>query len=234
MLVTWHWSATGPSRINDYHVEGAMTGALSGDFLDALRVQGDPTKIDWEQLRAAFTIWKNDDLSTPTDYGTWHLNHDPRDDSANIEIGMLCMLNATTQNWGKYPFTIAHAYMATGIAARIATLKGLDCSASFDPTVEPSVLMNGPIYQFSTHAERALQTQNPAADHAALGYFIFSGDPDCRWDIAVKDPSEVSALSNAATAVAAAKSTAAWMRDATHRIKAGGISDMWGLDKDPS
>ena len=227
MLITGHWSATGPTRLNDYHIESAKK---TGAAVPHLTRDSNPCAADWIALRAAFDIWKNDALSQPTDYGTWHLNHDPRDQSSNIEIGMLCMANATTQNWGNYPLTFAHAWVMAGIIARVAQLKNIDINGSFGASVEPSVLMNGPIFNVSTHAERALQTQNPGVQNPNLGYFIYSGDPDCRWDLAVLDPSEVRRLSSASSAKEAAIGSAAWLRDKAHEIKSTGITDFWGLN----
>lgn len=235
MLVTGHWSATAPARLRDYHIEFSQTSPIDSAFKLALRdaiALGPP---DFAKLRESFTIWKNDQLGSPTDYGTWHLNHDPRDGSANIEIGALCMANATTQNWGRYPFTRAHAWMMAGIVARVCVLKKIDTGGSFATDVEPSVLQNGPIFNVSTHGERALQTQNPGTPenpipHPERGYFIYSGDPDCRWDLAVLDPSDVGKISVPSSAIAAATASAAWIRMHAHAIAAAGITDFWGLD----
>jgi hypothetical protein len=163
MLVTCHWSATGPTRLNDYHIEFALAGAPP-----ILSLGVPPTVEQWAALRGAFKIWKHDDLGQPTDYGTWHLNHDPRDRSSNIEIGALCMANATTQAWGNHPFTAPHVWMMAGIVARVCLLKAIDAGDCFAVAVAPGVLQNGPIYVVSTHAERALQTQNPGVDHPEL------------------------------------------------------------------
>lgn len=224
-LITAHWSASGPTFLGDYHVEFFLKGGAVG--ADHVSLDAQP---DFDALLSMFAIQKNDDLSTATDYGTWHLNHDPRDGSPNIEIGALCMANATTQAWGSYPFTPAHAWMMAALIARVAALKSIDVGGSFDVSVEPSVLQNGPIYNVSTHAERAIQTQNPGVPNPALGYFIYSGDPDCRWDLAVLDQAAVSQLTTAARAESAAIVSAAWIREKAHAIKAAGIKDFWGLN----
>jgi len=109
-------------------------------------------------------------------------------------------------------------------------LKKIDTGGSFATDVEPSVLQNGPIFNVSTHAERALQTKNPGVPHPELGYFIYSGDPDCRWDISVLDPSDVAKLTSATAAATAAKASAAWIRAHAHALVAAGITDFWGLD----
>jgi hypothetical protein len=223
-LITGHWSASGPNFLNDYHVEFFKK---PGTDVSHISLDIEP---DFNEILNLFAIQKNDDLGTPTDFGTWHLNHDPRDGSPNIEIGALCMANATTQNWGLYPFTPAHAWMMAAIIARVAQLKHVDTGGSFDSSVESSVLMNGPIFDVSTHAERAFQTQNPGVDHPERGYFIFSGDPDCRWDLTVLDPAAVGEIANFNSAIAAAKISAAWIREKAHAIKAAGIHDFWGLD----
>lgn len=226
MLVTGHWSGTGPTRLRDYHLEYLLTGTAPDVTLDT-----PPSPAQWAQLVNAFVVFKNDQLGIPTDYGTWHLNHDPRDQSANIEIGAMCMANATTQNWGKYPFTAAHAWMMAGIVARVCALKGIDTLGRFADSVEPSVLQNGPIFNVSTHAERALQTQNPGVDHPDLGYFIYSGDPDCRWDLSVLQPSDTDKLVASFPAMTAAIASARWIRERAHAIKAAGITDYWGIDR---
>lgn len=240
MILTCHWSATGPVRLRDYHIELALTADLPEALhADLLRAQH-PGQVDFEKLRALFTIWKNDPFTVATDYGTWRLNHDPNNGEPDIEIGALCMANATTTNWGRYPFTIAHAWMMAGIAARICALKNIDCNGTFSADVEPSVLQNGPIAFLSTHAERAIQTYDPpdgngggaASDTLArtFGYFLGSGDPDLRWDLTVLDVSDAHQLATT-DARGLAKQSAAWIRRQAHEIKAAGITDYWGLDK---
>ncbi len=224
-LVTAHWSASGPAFLGDYHVEFFLkpTSDVSRISLDI--------EPDFDALFAFFEVKKNDDLGAATDFGTWHLNHDPRDGSPNIEIGALCMANATTQNWGRYPYTPAHAWMHAAIIARVAHLKGIDIGGSFEASVEPSVLMSGPIFNISTHAERALQTQNPGVANPERGYFIFSGDPDCRWDLTILDQAAVSELASPESAISAARVSAAWLREKAHAIKSGGITNFLGLDR---
>lgn len=238
MITTEHWSATGPNRLREYHIEFALTGLLTASFKGELLRAQHPVQVDWDALRFLFAIYKNVDLGTPTDYGTWHLNHDPRDGSANIEIGALCMGGENVSvpgPWGNFPYTIAHAWMHAGITARVCALKGIDTQGSFDVSVEPSVLQNGPIYNISTHAERALQTKDPDATlRPGFGYFAYSGDGDCRWDIAALDESDAHLLADPNSAKASAIQSAAWMRRQAHEIKAAGISDMWGLDQAPN
>ena len=59
MLVTAHWSASGPSRLNDYHIEFAATTPISENLLAGCRKATTPENVDWASLRAAFTVWKN-------------------------------------------------------------------------------------------------------------------------------------------------------------------------------
>jgi len=240
MIITCHWSVTPPTRQRDYHVEFALTGnGLSQEFISSLGTITDPNKVDWDTLFNNFTVYKNNNLTDVTTYGTWHLNSDPRDGSANIEVASLTMAGdnvTTTGSWGDNPHTFAHSWMHSAIVARIAHLKDLDCNASFDVSVEPSVLQNGPIYVVSTHGERALQTNDDGEDSVPqLGYFIWSGDSSCRWDIACLDPSQNQALANAESAVKSCHDSAAWIRQMAHLIKASGnFSNMLGLDKDPT
>jgi len=233
MLITNHWSATGPYRLRDYHVEFARTVVLDEAFLATLR-SAQPSQVDWQKLKSYFTIYKNVDLRTATDYGTWHLNHDPRDGSANIEVGALCMGGEavnTSGSWGKEPYTIAHWWMHVGINARLCQLLNIDAGGSFDVSVEPSVLQNGPIFNLSLHCERAYQTVNPDAKlRPTFGYFIYSGDPDCRWDISVRQESDNKVLADPDQAVSAALHTASLTRAATHTVKLSGITDFWGLN----
>jgi hypothetical protein len=146
------------------------------------------------------------------------------------------MYRATTTEWGAYPFTIAHAFMLAAIAARVAQLKGLDVGGSFETNVRPDVLQNGPIFIFSTHAERAIQTYNPPPNGASdethareFGYFLGSGDPNLRWDITVLDPSQIGMMTGDLRVVA--RNSAEWLRDRAHEFKAAGITDFWGLDR---
>jgi hypothetical protein len=236
MIITCHWSVTPKKRQRDYHIEFALTGTLAREYIISLGKVKNPKEIDWEKLTDAFTIYKNHNLTDVTSYGTWRMNSDPRDGTANIEVAALTMDGSdvtTTGSWGDNPYTFAHAWMHAGIAARIAQIKNLDSSGSFETSVEPSVLMNGPIYIISTHGERALQTQDEGQDSIPQrGYGIFSGDSSCRWDIAVLDPSENSKLASPNTAIPAVHASAAWIREMAHLIKAQGIKDLWKLDKD--
>lgn len=239
MLVTGHWSASQPVRLRAYHEEFALTGdPFSAEELHALRaLHDDPNgykSVPWATVRPRFTLWKNDSFSTPTDYGTWDVNRDPRDQSPNIEIAAMCMGDATTTNFGTRPYTIAHAWMHAALMARVCQLKGIDTMGSFDASVEPGVLQNGPIFNLSSHGERAIQTINwgvagaGASSEAAsreFGYFLGSGDPSSRWDCLFLDPYYIGPAT-----VATAKASAAWIRTQAHNIKAAGITDFWGLD----
>ncbi len=240
-LATAHWSASPPQRLRAYHEEFALTGSLDAQHLHNLRVlKGDPlgySKVPWDELRAQFTLWKNDSFTTPTDYGTWDVNRDPRDGtSPNVEVAAMCMGDATTTNFGTWPYTIAHAWIHAGIIARICALKGFDSNGSFDASVAPQ-LQNGPIFVVSTHGERAIQTVNwnvsgaGASSEAAskeFGYFLGSGDGQSRWDITFLDPEYIPN----GVSVASAKSSAAWVREQAHLIKAAGDfpGGMWSLD----
>lgn len=244
-LITDHWSATSPNRIRDYHVEFALRAPLPESLHLHLLQARTAADVNFGELKTYFDVFKNFDLGTPTSYGTYHLNHDPRGDgsSADVEIGALCMGGegvSTSGSWGRWPYTIAHAWMHAALNARVAALKGIDTGAAFDVSVEPSVLQSGPIHTVSTHAERALQTVDADADgkpfkRPDLGYFIGSGDPDSRWDLAVLDPTLAGQLADAAGACtrarAAAIASASWIRARTHEIKLVPILDYWGLDK---
>lgn len=233
MILTHHWSATSPARIRDYHVEYALTGEISASLHAALLAASGPADVSWGALRAAFQVWKNVDLATPTDYGTWHLNHDPRDQSANVEIGALCMggEGVGMTSWGAWPFTIAHAWMAVGIGARICKIKNIDPLGSFDAASHG--MQNGPLSVISTHGERALQTPDPPAIlRPSFGYFAYSGDPDCRWDISALDVSKAAPLASPDAARSSAIAAALWIRTQTNTLFKGAIiSDLWGLDK---
>jgi hypothetical protein len=114
-----------------------------------------------------------------------------------------------------------------GIGARIAALKGLDANGTFRV---PS-FQNGPLHVISTHAERAIQTpDSDAALRPSYGYFAYSGDGDCRWDLAARDASEAAVLAAPTSAYASALKTAAWVRAMTQQAKAAGVHDMWKLD----
>jgi hypothetical protein len=204
---------------------------FSEQELHTLRAIPDGRFPNFAYLRRRFAIWKNDALSATTEYGTWEMNSDPRDHSANVEVAFMGMSGATTQNFGAYPYTIAAAWMHAALIARVCALKNIDCNGSFDVSVEPAVLQNGPIYNVSTHGERALQTYNPPPNGAtndalgrSLGYFLGSGDPDSRWDIGVTDAAYLPVTP------ASARAAAAWLRAKAHAIKVAGLTDYWGLD----
>jgi hypothetical protein len=231
MLITAHWSVTQPPNpIGDYHAQYAQIEPVDLNLNRNTNV----SDVDWEKLKAGFSVYKVMMFDVIPTYATYLINHDPRDQSADIAIASLSMYGATITDFGKYPFTYNHAFMMAGCMARVAYLKNIDTEASFDVSVEPDILQNGPIYNLSTHAERALQTTDQGQDSIPeLGYFLYSGDGDCRWDIAVLDPSEIPNLQTQAKAVQSAKNSAAWLRMKAHKIKLSlnSNSDMWGLDK---
>jgi hypothetical protein len=236
MLVTCHWSATPPpNRLRDYHVEFARTKEIDAALIQRLLAGETPSDDDWATIVQTFAVFKNFDLDTATAYGTWHLNHDPRDHTSNIEVGALCMSGegVGTTSWGAEPFTIVHAWMMAAIVARICAIKKIDTAESFPAA--PYQLANGPIYTVSTHAERALQTPDSDATlRPTFGYFIFSGDPDSRWDLAALDSSRAVNLKTPEGARSSAIASANWIRMQAHALKAIGISDFWQLDKEPT
>jgi hypothetical protein len=246
-LVTAHWAGSQPNPVSEYHDEFALRNGLSRDVQEHCYaiVNGEAKADDtlWSALRSAFTQWKMFEFSKARNYGTWHLNHDPRDWSVNIEVGALCMggEGVGLTRWGTWPYTAAHAVYHAAIIARICKLKNLDPSGSFDASVAPKVLQNGPIHVVSTHAERAIQTYDAPIDGGAkdeiharhLGYFAFSGDPDCRWDLAALDPREANNLTTPEGARAFALHSAQRLRNMVVAITAQGIHDLWGLDLNP-
>lgn len=238
MIMTCHWSATGPTPITDYHVEFALVRPIPSD-LSAMLSAGKPLgPADVDRLKAAFDIWKFMDFSAIPQYAVWHLNHDPRDGtSADVSIAALCMGGenvTTTGSWGKYPFTWAHAYIMAAIVARIATIKNVDVGESFDESeCKYSAQQNGPIYTVATHGYRAYQTPNPGVANPERGYFLYSGDNHIRWDLAALNQSVASGLRDFDSALALANKSCQWLRETAHTIKAAGVNDLWGLDKDP-
>src|ERR1700693_2200147 len=126
MLVTAHQSATQPVRLRAYHVEFGMHDGVPQSFIDdcyraLFMAAPDVNAVDWAALRSHFDLYKNDTLTTPTDYGTWHLNHDPRDGSANIEVAALCLGGsdvAIAGPWGRWSYTAAHRLIHAAVIAR--------------------------------------------------------------------------------------------------------------------
>jgi hypothetical protein len=122
--------------------------------------------------------------------------------------------------------------MHCAINARVAKLKNIDLTATFDVSVDPNVLQNGPIHVLSTHGERALQTNDLGADTIpARGYFAYSGDPDCRWDLAALDPRDAHLLADANNAVLTCHKSADTIRNVSHILSGLPIANYWGLDQ---
>lgn len=236
-LVTNHWSGSVPIRLRAYHVEIARKTELPTEELHTLRqawLAGASAVVNFPWLRTLFNVWKNDALTTANDYGTWQLNHDPRDQSPNIEVASMCLPGGATDFHGVEPFTIAHAWMHAYITAAICTLKNIDVPSSFDASVD-GVLQNGPIFVVSTHGERAIQTKDygipggAAISQAAsdkYGYFFGSGDPDSRADLFCLDGQWY----DGKVTVDQCKESAAQLREHARAIKAAGVHDFWGLD----
>jgi hypothetical protein len=166
------------------------------------------------------------------------MNHDPTGDGngPDIEVGALCMGGEhveTTGPWGNFPYTPAHFIMHAALLARVCKLMGFSPDDYFGADVDPHRLQNGPIFRVSTHGERAYQTIDvPTPPNPSFGYFLFSGDCDLRWDIAVFEESKAGELSSATSAVKACVETAAMLRTLT--LSAMDLIDQtggyWGLD----
>jgi len=238
MFQTNHWSGSGPVRLRAYHIENARNAELTPQYLKDLRGAwlnpNGAASVDFALLRSKFNVWKNDSLTTPTDYGTWDFNNDPNDGSPNIQIASMCLPGGATDFGGVEPFTVAHAWMHAYECAAVAQLKGLDVLASFPASIS-GAFQNGPIFLCSTHGERAIQTIDygvpggAASSQAAsdeFGYFFGSGDPDSRADLFCLD----AAWYVGNVTIAQAKTSAAQIRQHSHMIKAAGIHDFWGLD----
>lgn len=240
MLITNHWSVSGLNKLKDYHVEFALTGTVSSitqkqcyalvSKVDAVALKA----FNVDTLKKAFTIYKNFPFTQPTTYGTYLINNDPRDNSSNIEIAMLGMDGANVQvqgPWGSHPYTAAHAIMHAAINARVCKLKGINPIDSFPTSIEPSILQNGPIYVLSTHGERALQTNDQGDDTIPeRGYFAYSGDSNCRWDIAALDELDAHHLADGHQAVLWCKQSAGILRQLTNIFFSAPIADYWGLN----
>jgi hypothetical protein len=225
--------------LKDYHVEFATNQPVDKEYENSLLSQIDKidvTKINWEQHLKLFSIFKNVAFDTATSYGTYRLNHDPRDNSPDIEIASLSMGGegvSVAGQWGKQPHTIIHSLTHAYLVAVVCKLKNIKPLESFDVSFEPSVLQNGPIWVISTHAERALQTKDLGADTVPeRGYGLYSGDPDSRFDLAALDNRDSHLLSNADSAIKTAYKSAAWIRTvASELLKHDLVKDYCGLDK---
>ncbi len=247
MIVTLHESASAPIFLGDYHVEMFAKKTLPQSLVDECYnalVAGSMKPSYVEAVRTYFSIKKFIVFGTPTSYGTFEMNHDPRDRSTNIEIAAMCMGGEGVKiagPWGRYPYTAAHGVMHAAISARVCKLKALDPTEIFDPSVDPNVLQNGPISVLATHGERAIQTyETPGPDSATtetlarrFGYFAYSGDPDCRWDVAALDPRDADKLGSAESARTTCIESAHRLRALTRSFMDAGITDFWGLDAAP-
>jgi hypothetical protein len=169
MVITNHWSGSPAERLRAYHIEIVRKLALDPAYVTELKSMWESPigsrHMDFAKLLSHFTIYKNDNLTQPTDYGTWDFNEDPRDNSANVEVASMCMPGGATAFSGAEPFTIGHAWCHAYINAIIAKLKNLDLAGSFPASVS-SALQNGPIFVSSTHGQRALQTVNYGVEGA--------------------------------------------------------------------
>jgi len=237
-IITAHWSASSDQKLGEYHLEFGRKSTIDTDYNKSLLYQitkPDPAKINWAHHLNLFNIYKNFSFSQATNYGTWMLNKDPKNGEPNIEIASLTMggSDVSIQSWGENPHLISHSLIHAYLMAIVCKLKNINPLGHFDVSVEPSVLQNGPIYSLSTHAERSWQTQDEGEGKIPdLGYFIFSGDPDSRWDLAALDPTEAHKLSNANSAVKTCRFSANWLRNMTNQIlEKNIIKDYLGLDK---
>jgi hypothetical protein len=244
MIITSHWSGSGAVRLRAYHEEIARTGAITDTYRAHLRTlwsqMNGALSVDWPQLFSLFTVWKNTDLSTPRDYGTWDINTDPRDGSTNIEIASMCMPGGATAFDGAEPFTVAHAFVHAYLVAAIAKRENIDVLATFPASVRPGTLQNGPIDVVGTHGTRAIQTIDygvsggNAASQAQsdeFGYFFGSGDPDSRADLFCLDP----AWYDGTVTIAQAKASAQQLRWHAHVIKVAECpAGMLGVDEPES
>ena len=232
-IITAHWSATGPQGpIFDgnqpaYHVQCGLIRP-SGLKLNRSTLVRD---VDFAKLRKTFDLWKCTPLDQATSWGTWMWNHSPVDGvSPNIEVGALCMggEHVGMTQWGQYPFTFDHAWMMAAVCARIAILKDIDVQAAMSIG---GVYQNGPFYRLSTHGERAYQTKDSeAVVRPGYGDFAYGGDPQCRWDLSALDPLENASLGTPEGAVTMMQSSANWLRNTTHEIKALLLQDKPGID----
>ena len=239
-IITCHWAVVPKmtTALGDYHIEFTDKN-LDKNYNTSLLYQinkPDVTKINWNNHMDMFSVFKNNPLNAVTGYGTWHLNSSPVDGSSNVEIASLTMGGSDVQvqgPWGNNPHTISHSLVHAYLVASVCKLKNINPLESFATSVEPSILQNGPIYVVSTHGERAIQTNDGGEDSMpSLGYFIFSGDSNCRWDIAALDPTEANKLSNATSAVATCKASASWVRNmASDLLKHNLVNNYYGLDK---
>jgi len=244
VIVTLHESASPPMFLGDYHVEFYAKFPVSSTLNDrcyaALHGESVSSTLV-EEVTPFFAVKKFTALTEPTSYGTYLMNHDPRDRSSNIEIAAMCLGGEGVQMagpWGKWPYTAAHGIMHAALAARVCSLKSLDPMATFDVSVKPDVLQNGPIYVASTHGERAIQTYDTpgpggssSEDQARrFGYFAYSGDPDCRWDIAAFDPRDAAKLGSAESARATCMDSASKLRHAISELMKQPFRGMMGLD----
>jgi len=239
MIATHHWSGSRAVRGRNYHIENARTGIIDDAYRHLLRaawITDDGAKsVDFHKLKSLFIVYKNDSLTETTEFGTWDLNSDPRNGTPNIEIASLCMPGGATDFEGVEPFTIAHAWVHAYETAAICLLKGQDPQEFFNANVAPQ-LQNGPIFVFSTHGERAIQTKNynvPGAGASSeavseeYGYFFGSGDSDSRADLFCLD----GAWYNGKVTEDQCRSSAAAIRHhALMIIQHGLVKDFWGLD----
>lgn len=107
---------------------------------------------------------------------------------------------------------------------RACVLKNIDRIGSFDARVKPSVLQTGPIYNFSTHGERAIQAigcgvsrgnASIAAASTNFEYLVGSDNADLRGDVGLAAPACV----RLGVTVVNARATAGWSRTQVELIK---------------
>lgn len=137
--VYWHWTAGRYGQFwSDYPINIDEDGSIYISDVEDINGDGLVTiaDIDGEDIEATEATWRRNSRSTA--------------------IGCLCMMGATTKNFGAMPLT--HAQIESSARVMAILSLALNLPLTYDC--------------FRTHCEQALED----------GYGPYSGDPQVRWD----------------------------------------------------
>jgi hypothetical protein len=142
--------------------------------------------------------------------------HTYRRNSNGLGISVDAMLGATTTDFGQYPVQVGQVWVMCAAGAAFALAYDIDVLAL---TPDERGWASAPIHTVMSHGEAAIITPSTGDDGTAYPHYFcapvngVAGDPGCRWDLSLEDPSDAP-LSTATCYAMGDK-----LRLITHRLK---------------